>query len=323
MHRVFIDGQAGTTGLDITRRLAGRNDLELLPLTDADRKDPAARARRIAQADVVIACLPDDAARETAALAARAGTRMIDASTAHRTDPGWVYGLPELGPGQRDAIAGAPRVANPGCYPTGFLLLVAPLVRAGLIAPGAALKVHALSGYSGGGRALIERHEAVADPGAVAARPYALGLDHKHLPEMRAHAGLDRAPIFCPAVGHYRQGMLVEVPLFADELVAPDRAEASPTRWITSVWERAYGSEPLVHLPDPETRTEAGFLSPQALNGTNRVELMVFGGPERLLLVARLDNLGKGAAGAAVQNLNLMLGLPERRGLEDPPETSA
>ncbi len=240
---------------------------------------------------------------------------MLDASTAHRIEPGWTYGLPELGPGQREAIRHARRVANPGCYSTGFIVAVRPLVDAGWLPPGQPVSVHAVSGYSGGGRALIDRYTAQAVEGVDHlwhARPYALGLDHKHLPEMRRYAALERAPLFTPMVDHYYKGMLVEVPLFADALTRP----ADPAR-LTELLAERYAEEACINVirPDGRAALDGGFLDPHACNGTNRIDLMVFGDDERMLLVARLDNLGKGASGAAVQNLNLMLGLDELAGL--------
>ena len=310
MHKVFIDGQAGTTGLELAERLSARDDIELLTVPAAQRKDAACRASLHAAADVAILCLPDAAARAAAALAPAA--RYIDASTAHRVAPGWIYGLPELTASARGAIAKARRVANPGCYPTGFSLSVRPLIDAGLLAPETPLRVNAVSGYSGGGKALIAKHEACAAGPPWRTQAYALTLNHKHVPEMQRYAGTAAAPLFAPMVGHYFKGILTQVPLFRSELrrgaTAADVQEALATR---------YAGEPFVKvLPLGEAPAgDDGFLDPTACNDTNRIELMVFGSEEHVLLCARFDNLGKGAAGAAVQNLNLMLGLPETTGL--------
>lgn len=314
-HRIFIDGQAGTTGLEIHARLRERSDLQLLEIDPRHRKDPSARRDLLNAADVVVLCLPDEAAQEAVAAIETPSVRVLDASSAHRTAPGWTYGLPELAPTQRGAIAGARLVANPGCYPTGFLLLLRPLVDAGLVPADAAITVHALSGYTGGGRALVERYEANAAAGErLAPRSYALGLGHKHLPEMRLHAGLAEAPLFSPMVGDFARGMLVHVPLTA----AQCRPGTTPEALAAALAER-YAEEPCVHVHAagaPDALVDGGFLDPEARNGSNAVDLMVFGHARQQLLVARLDNLGKGAGGAAVQNLNLMLGCPEYTGVD-------
>lgn len=315
MTTVFIDGQAGTTGLEIVARLRERPEFELLELDDRDRKSPAARRDALAAADVAILCLPDDAAREAVALAP-AGTRILDASSAHRTAPGWCYGVPELAPGQREAIASATRVANPGCYAQAYVLLVRPLVDAGVLEDGVVPDCHGLSGYSGGGRALIERFEAMdeATRERWTARPYALGLAHKHLPEMRNHSGVGDLPLFTPVVGAYYRGMLVSVPLRAEQLKL---SGSSLPEALQALLRARYDDEPCLRVfpARPLDVTEDGFLDATACNHSNRIELMVFGHERQALLVARLDNLGKGAAGAAVQNLNLMTGTPELEGL--------
>jgi N-acetyl-gamma-glutamyl-phosphate reductase len=309
---VFIDGQAGTTGLEILARLEGRPDIDLIRIDDQDRKDPAARTAALRAADVAILCLPDDAAREAVALA-DGKVRFLDASTAHRVAPDWVYGLPELGRGQRDAIAGAQRVSNPGCYPQGFILCVRPLIEAGLLARDALLSVHAVSGYSGGGRSMIEAYErADADREAWGARPYGLTLAHKHVPEMLRFSGALHPPVFSPSVAFYYKGMITQVPLAMSALKRGTTRED-----VHGCLEAAYRDEPFVRVLEPHAASvlEAGYLSPTALNDTNSLEIMVFGSPTQLMLTARYDNLGKGASGAAVQNLNLMLGVPETTGL--------
>lgn len=307
---VFIDGQAGTTGLQLGARLAKHPRIRLLAVEARFRKDAARRAALFRAADAVALCLPDDAAKEAVSLAPDA--RLLDASSAHRVADGWVYGLPELAPRQRDAIRGARRVANPGCYPTGFIVSVRPLIDTGLLRRDVPLRLHAVSGYSGGGKALIAKYRACDRP-AWRARPYALGLDHKHVPEMRAYGGTAQAPLFSPAVGHYHSGMVVQVGLFASEL---DGASADDVRAVLA---ERYRDEPFIHVHDRESdhALDDGFLAPTGRNGTNHLDLFVFGHETQTLIVSRYDNLGKGAAGAAVQNLNLMLGLPETMGLED------
>ncbi len=314
-HRVFIDGHAGTTGLRIRDWLAGRDDLELLEIDAARRKDPQARRECLASADLAVLCLPDDAAREAVGWLADSDTRILDASTAHRIEDGWVYGLPELGDAQREAISNAARVSNPGCYPSAGILLLRPLVDAGLVASDTPVTIHALSGYSGGGRQKIERWE---DPeqGLVALpfeAPYSLHTRHKHMPEMTRHCALEHEPQFVPAVGPYAYGMRVEIPLHASLL--PSRCSA---KTIWEVLEERYASERFVQLRpllEPSADDELS-LDPRACNDTNRIDLQVIGHESNhVLLVGILDNLGKGAAGVAVQCLNRMLGIPEQTGL--------
>ena len=309
MTLVYIDGEAGTTGLEIGQRLAGRDDLELLTLGER-RRDPEARREALNAADAVILCLPDDAAREAVAMIERPGVKVVDASTAYRTDPAWAYGFPELDAAQRAAVEGATRVSNPGCYPTGFIALVRPLVKAGLVPADFPLSVNAVSGYSGGGKAMIAEFEDVQ--GAPPYRAYGLSLKHKHVPEMTLHAGLTRPPLFAPAVGAYRQGMLVEVPLHLSAL-----PETPSIERLHGALVQAYDGARFVEVAELETTEAMSGLTPEGLNGTNRLRLHLFGdrGGEQARLVALLDNLGKGASGAAVQNLNLMLGRDEGLGL--------
>jgi N-acetyl-gamma-glutamyl-phosphate reductase len=313
--RVFIDGQAGTIGLRLRNLLSGRRDLELLEIDPRLRKDTAARAELLNSADVSILCLPDAAAREAVAAIANPKARVIDGSTAHRVEPGWVYGVPELAGGQRAAIASAARVANPGCYPTCVSLLVRPLIEGGLLAADAPLAIHALSGYSGGGQAMIDRWES-AEFGLGSLpfeAPYALDRKHKHVPEMMRYGQLTREPLFVPAVGPFRCGMRVQIPLPAGVAAQGTTAAA-----VLEAWRARYADEPCVRLRQLDASGDGAerLLDPTACNDTNRVELTVLPHPSgHLLLVAILDNLGKGASGAAVQNLNLMLGLDELAGL--------
>jgi len=304
---IFIDGDQGTTGLEVQQWLAGRQDLRVLQLPSEQRKSAAHRAEALNDCDLALLCLPDDAAREAVALVRRPGVRVIDASSAHRTSPNWVYGLPELGVAQAKRISSAMRVSNPGCYPTGALALLKPLVDHGLVPADYPLVIHAVSGYSGRGRAGLNEHEGASAATAIAFQVYGLGLNHKHVPEIQHHAGLTHAPVFVPAYGHYRQGIVLTIALHLRLLPAGVTAER-----LQAALQARYADEPFIEVQPLDEDGDTRRLDPRVLNGTNRLRLTVFSQPRtgQILLTAVFDNLGKGAAGAAVQNLALMLGLP-------------
>lgn len=321
-YRVYVDGQEGTTGLRIHEYLAQRPDIEVLRIEGNKRKDPAERARLLNEADVAFLCLPDAASKEAASWVTNPTTCLIDASTAHRTHPAWAFGMPELALTQRQALRESKRIANPGCHASAFILLMRPLVDAGCVPAAATVTATSLTGFSGGGKKMIEQYEAaLADlPGAgrllAAPRPYALGLAHKHIPEMMAHTGLTTKPVFVPIVGPFYKGLNVSVPLHLGALAPGMTAER-----LHATLAQRYAGEPFIRvmpLNDPAT-LEEGFFDVQGCNDTNRVDIFVFANeqtpPGEVVLMARLDNLGKGASGAAVQAMNVHLGLQESLGL--------
>lgn len=309
-YKVFVDGQEGTTGLQINEYLTKRSDVTLLKIDADKRKDPAERKRIINASDVTFLCLPDAAAQESAALVDNPNTCVIDASTAHRVHPDWVFGLPELDRDQRAKIRAAKRISNPGCHATAFILALKPLVAAGLLPAETRLAANSITGYSGGGKKMIEEYQ--SRPDLSAPRPYALGQTHKHLPEMRAYTGLTTAPIFQPIVGPFYKGMAVTTYLHPSQFAR----QAAPAD-VRALLADYYAGEQFIRVAslDLDANTDGGFFDVEACNDTNRVDLFVFGNDERMLLMARLDNLGKGASGAAVQAMNIHLGIEESLGL--------
>jgi N-acetyl-gamma-glutamyl-phosphate reductase len=306
---IFVDGAAGTTGLGIRERLQLQDDIAVKSIAEDRRKDVGAKRALLEEVDLVVLCLPDDAAKESVALIDSMGAaapKVLDASTAFRVASGWTYGFPELAPGQADKIRAARKVSNPGCYPTGAIALLRPLVDAGLMPADYAVTINAVSGYSGGGKTMIAEFEGGTAP---AFELYGLGFEHKHVPEMQLYSGLTRRPLFVPSVGNYRQGMLVSVPLQLDML--PGKPSGSDLH--AALTKRYVGSAYVSVIPVENTAAKSGLIEPEALNETNMLELFVFASDKhrQAVLVARLDNLGKGASGAAVQNMRLMLGLAE------------
>mgnify|MGYP001766448443 CR=1 FL=1 len=313
-YKVFVDGQEGTTGLQINEYLAQRADISLLKIDADKRKDLAERKRLINESDVTFLCLPDDAAKESVTLVDNPNTCIIDASTAHRVNPAWTFGLPELAPDQRDKIRASKRIANPGCHASAFILALRPLVSAGIVAVDTQISANSITGYSGGGKKMIADYEAASASltALKAPRPYALGLAHKHLPEMQAYTGLTVAPIFQPIVGPFYKGLAVTAALHPKQF-----AKSAGPADIQKILADYYAGEAFIRVAplDLDANTEGGFFNVEANNDTNCVDIFVFGNAERMLLVARLDNLGKGASGAAVQAMNVHLGVEESLGL--------
>ena len=307
--KVYIDGKSGTTGLQIYDRLGARTDIQLLQIPEEKHREENCRKEFLNQADLVFLCLPDAAAKEAVSLIENPDTRVIDASTAHRTHPDWTYGFPELSHENRMAIANSKRVANPGCHATGFISLVYPLVRLGIIKPDLPLTAFSLTGYSGGGKSMIaEYEEPDRNPELDAPRQYGLNGNHKHLPEMQKICGLSTPPVFCPVVDAYYKGMEVSVPLHGSQV------NGFTPQQIRDMLFAFYRNTSLIHVADAVA--ESGFLAANALAGSNELEITVCGNKDRMVLISRFDNLGKGASGAAVQNMNLMLGFPETEGLK-------
>jgi N-acetyl-gamma-glutamyl-phosphate reductase len=310
---VFVDGQHGTTGLQIRERLADRNDIEIIEISEEKRKDPTTRAELLNSVDIAFLCLPDDAARESVSLVKNPGVCIIDGSTAHRVTDGWIYGLPELKEGQRELIKESKRISVPGCHATGFILMLHPLVSRGIVSPDYPVTVHAVAGYSGGGKSMIADYETEGPPDYIRnPRPYSLKLDHKHLPEMTKYPGLTEPPVFNPTVVNVYKGEIISIPLVVSHLEKKFSAAD-----IQNMLAEYYSGEQFIKvIPYPaDDYLVNGFLTFTDCNDTNNVEIFVFGNEDRVLLSARYDNLGKGASGAAVQNMNIVLGVPEETGL--------
>jgi N-acetyl-gamma-glutamyl-phosphate reductase len=313
---VFVDGQHGTTGLQIRERLSKRNDIEIVEIPEAKRKDPEARSDLLNQVDIAFLCLPDDAARESVSLVRSASVCIIDGSTAHRVADGWTYGMPELKEGQRDLIKKSKRITVPGCHASGFILMLHPLVSLGVVSPDYPVTTHAVAGYSGGGKGMIADYDNESPPEYIInPRPYSLNLDHKHLPEMTEYTGLTQPPLFNPTVVNVYTGEIISIPLIVSHL----EKKLSPAD-IRKILADYYAGEQFVRvMPYPvDDYLKNGFLTFTDCNGTNNLDIFVFGNEDRILLSARYDNLGKGASGAAVQNMNIVLGLPEETGLVKP-----
>jgi N-acetyl-gamma-glutamyl-phosphate reductase len=311
---VFVDGQHGTVGLKIYERLRGRKDIELIEIPEEKRKDAETKKKLLNETDIVFLCLPDDAARESVSLIKNSSVCVIDGSTAHRVTEGWVYGLPELNKQQRSLIKKSKRIAVPGCHATGFITMLYPLVAQGTVAPDYPVTCHAVAGYSGGGKSMIADYASPGAPDDVKnPRPYALTLCHKHIPEMTRVVGLDRPPVFAPTVVNVYNGEIISVPLIAGYL--KKKMTAADIREVLAAY---YAGEQFIKVMPypPDGYLKNGFLTFTDCNGTNNLEIFVFGNEERILLTARYDNLGKGASGAAIQNMNLIFGLPENTGLE-------
>ncbi len=311
-YKIFVDGQFGTTGLKINEMLKNRSELELLTISEEEKKDIEIKKKFLNEADLVFLCLPDAASKESVALITNENVKVIDASTAHRTNPEWTYGIAEITPTQREKIKNSKRVCVPGCHASGFIMAMKPLIENGIVSKSQKIVCHSITGYSGGGRALIDAYEDPANKGKFdSQRPYALGLSHKHLPEMKHVLGLESAPFFTPSVGNFSQGMLVMSYLIKDELskkVSKDE--------VISIYKEYYKGEQFVKIIENDIEyLDDGFLNAMNCNNTNTIEISVYDSEDYMLVISRLDNLGKGASGAAVQNMNIMLGLDEKLGL--------
>lgn len=311
MVKVYVDGQEGTTGLQINEYLEKRKDLEILKIEQEERKNPERRSFYLNSADIVFLCLPDTASREAVSLVTNPKTRIIDASTAYRTDDQWTYGMPELNPGQRDKIRNSSRVSNPGCHATGFILSLNPLVQAGIVPRDYPVVCYSLTGYSGGGKKLIQTFESNGLENINSPKHYALQLHHKHLPEMQKAVQLSYPPAFLPVIANYYKGMVTSIPLHTRLL-----SKTVTVADVKDVFSEYYQNEPFIMvMASDDSCLEKGYLNTESCNGTNRLEILVYGNDEQIVVMARFDNLGKGASGAAIQNMNIMLGVDETLGL--------